>query len=173
MRTRMILSVSTMILVCTVALHSNSAFSQQRGPSTPEERAKAVQVARDLESDPLGPNAKDERSWITVWLIQVPDISVKFCTDLLEPRPKPESHYAAEISTQMLFSGAAFVIGNPKKAKDQQAVYLAGLEGALKSYEAALKKDPEARWPSVDGIIEKRDQGKLDEYLKQAMKKCK
>ena len=173
MRIRVKPWVLSVILLFTVGLSRNLAFSQQRGPSTPDERAKAVQVARDLESNPLGPNAKDERSWITVWLIQVPDISVKFCTDLLGPRPKPESHYAAEISTQMLFSGAAFVIENPKKAKDQYGVYLAGVEGALKSYEAALEKDPEARWPSVDGIIEKRDQGKLDEYVKQAMKKCK
>jgi len=171
--TRVKLWVSTIILLCSVGLSRGLAFSQKRGPSTPDERAKAIQFARDLEADPLGPNAKDERAWFTVWLIQVPDISVKFCTDLLGPRSKPESRHAAEISTQMLFSAAAFVIENPKKAKDQQAVYLAGVEGALKSYEAALKKDPEARWPSVDGIIEKRDQGKLDEYVKQAMKKCK
>jgi len=60
-----------------------------------------------------------------------------------------------------------------KKKNDQEAVYLAGVDGALKSYEAILKREPQARWPFVDGFIEKRDQGKLGEHVKQGMKKCK
>jgi hypothetical protein len=71
-----------MFLFITVS-GEKSVYSQERGPSTSEERTKAVQFARDLEADPLGPNAKEERSWITVWLIQIPDITVKFCTSLL------------------------------------------------------------------------------------------
>jgi hypothetical protein len=73
----------------------------------------------------------------------------------------------------MLYSAAAFMIENPKKKNDQHAVYLAGVDGALKSYEAILKKDSQVRWPFVDGLIEKRDQGKLGEYVQEAMKKCK
>jgi hypothetical protein len=166
-------SVLTLILLCAGSVRENLVYSRERGPSTPEERAKAVQIARDLEVDPLGANAKEERNWIMTWLIQVPDLSVKFCTDLLGPRPNPQSPYWAGISTQMLFSSAAFIIENPKKAKDQQAVYLAGVDGALRSYEAILKKDPQVRWPSVEGIIELRNRGKLDDYVRQAMKKCK
>jgi hypothetical protein len=166
-------TLAMMFLVFT-AVGGKSAHSQEkRGPSTAEERSKAVQFARDLESDPLGPNAKEERSWITVWLIQIPDITVKFCTSLLGPRSDPENIHWSAVSTQMLYSGAAFMIENPKKKNDQQAVYLAGLDGALKSYEAILKKEPQARWPFVDELIEKRDQGKLGEYVKQSMTKCK
>jgi hypothetical protein len=172
MQTRSAFCTMCLMLLFITTLRVCSAYSQERGPSTPEERSQAVHFARDLESDPLGPNAKEERSWITLWLIQVPDITVKFCTDLLGPRPSPESSYWSGISTQMLFSGAAFMIENPKKKKDQQAVYLAGVDGALKSYEAMLKMKPEARWPFVDELVEKRNQGKLGEYVQQAMKKC-
>jgi hypothetical protein len=173
MQTRLAFRTFALLLLFITALRVNSAYSQERGPSRPEERTQAVRFARDLEADPLGPNAGDERSWITLWLIKIPDITVKFCTDLLGLRPNPESSYWSGISTQMLFSGAAFMIENPKKKKDQQAIYLAGVDGALKSYEAILKKEPEARWPFVDELIEKRNQGKLEEYVQQAMKKCK
>ena len=159
MHTRTAFCILAMFLFITVS-GEKPVYSQERGPSTSEERTKAVQFARDLEADPLGPNAKEERSWITVWLIQIPDITVKFCTSLLGPRSDPESTYWSGISTQMLYSGAAFIIENPKKRNDQQAVYLAGLDGALKSYEAILKREPEARWPFVDGLIEKRDSRK-------------
>jgi hypothetical protein len=173
MGTRTRLCTLAAIFLFVSSLGERPAFGQQRGPSTAEERTKAVQIARDLETDPLGPNAKEERSWITVWLIQIPDITVKFCTDLLGPRPTPDGSHMSEISSQMLYSGAAFMIENPKKKNDQEAVYLAAVDGALKSYEAVLKKEPQARWPFVDGLIEKRGQGKLEEYVKQAMKKCK
>jgi hypothetical protein len=173
MHTRAMLYILAIMLLFTAAIGQKSASGQNRGPSTAEERTKAVQIAHDLEADPLGPNAKEERSWLTVWLIQIPDITVKFCTELLGPRPSPESSYWSGISTQMLYSGAAFIIENPKKKNDQQGVYLAGVDGALKSYEAILKAEPQARWPFVDGLIEKRDQGKLGEYVKQAMTKCK
>ena len=165
-------TLAIMFLFIT-AIGVKSAYSQARGPSTAEERNRAVKFARDLEADPLGPNAKEERSWITVWLIQIPDITVKFCTALLGPRSDPENSHWSDVSTQMLYSGAAFMIENPKKKNDQQAVYLAGLDGALKSYEAILKREPQARWPFVDGLIEKRDQEKLDEYVKQSTTKCK
>lgn len=172
MYTRVAFCIVAMFLFITV-ISEKSTYSQKRGPSTAEERTKAVQVARDLEADPLGPNAKEERSWITVWLIQIPDMTVKFCTSLLGPRSDPENSHWPDVSTQMLYSGAAFMIENPKKKNDQQAVYLAGLDGALKTYEAILKKEPQARWPFVDGLIEKRDQGKLGEYVKQVTTKCK
>jgi hypothetical protein len=173
MHTRTAISALAIPFLFIAVTGKQFAYSQERGPSTAEERTKAVQFARDLEADPLGPNAKEERSWITQWLIQIPDITVKFCTDLLGPRPSPESTYWSGISTQMLYSGAAFIIENPKKKNDLQAIYLAGVEGALKSYEAILKRESQARWPFVDGLIEKRDQGKLGEYVKEAMKKCK
>ena len=54
---------------------------KKRGPSTPEERARAVQIARALEGDPLQPGSKEMRTWFTLWLIEVPDIAVQVCGD--------------------------------------------------------------------------------------------
>jgi hypothetical protein len=66
-----------MTVVATVAVFSTQAGAQQRGPSTPEERARAVQTAKSLQSDPLAPNVQEDREWLVKWLIEVPDISVK------------------------------------------------------------------------------------------------
>ena len=43
--------------------------AQDRGPSTPEERAKAVKIAHDLENDPLATDAKEQRTWVIQWII--------------------------------------------------------------------------------------------------------
>src|ERR1039458_7272074 len=92
MHTRAALCTLGLVALFIIVPGDNSAYGQQRGPSTAEERTKAVQFARDLEDDPLGPNAKDERSWITLWLIQIPDITVKFCTGLLGPPLRSREH---------------------------------------------------------------------------------
>jgi hypothetical protein len=49
---------------------------------------------------------------------------------------------------------------------DQQAVFQAGVEGALKAYQAILKARPRAHWYFLDSLIEMRDKGELKEYLR-------
>ena len=51
-------------VVATVAVFSTQAGAQQRGPSTPEERARAVQTAKSLQSDPLARNVQEDREWL-------------------------------------------------------------------------------------------------------------
>lgn len=126
-----------------------------------------------MESDPLGKQAKDQRSWLVQWLIVVPDISVKACSGLLGPVVGSKKNYAPELFTQTLASAAAFVISNPDKAKDNVAVYMAGLEGALRAYQSILKVQPKANWPFLDDLIEKRKKGELAEYVRQAATHCR
>ena len=149
------------------------AQTETRKPSTPEDRAKAVEIARSLESDPLGKNAKEQRNWMVHWLIDVPDISVKVCGDLLKPLLGSNKNYAPEIFTQMVASSAAFMIANPASAEDRMAVYTAALEGSLRTYESILKVKPKARWPYLDDLIEKRNKDELAEYVRQAAVHCK
>jgi hypothetical protein len=55
--------------------------SQTRGPSTPEERARAVKVAHELEEEPLAKDAKERREWMIQWIVNIPDITVDVCFD--------------------------------------------------------------------------------------------
>jgi len=149
---------------------------RKRGPSTPEERAKAVQIARALEGDPLQPGNKDMRTWFTLWLIEVPDITVQVCGEELGPvfqEKDRDKNFVSEIFGQSMFSAASFVIEHPDEAKDAIPVYTAGVEGSLKAYQSILKTHPEAKWPFLDDLIVKQQNGELAKYVEKATAKCR
>jgi hypothetical protein len=135
--------------------------ADQRGPSTPEERAKALQIIHQLESDPLSSGAKEERQWLTLWLIAVPDIHVALCTEFYPPLLGADKNYASELVMQGPYSMAAFEIQHPDQAADEVSTYLAAVEGTLRTYEAILQKKPKARWPVLDDLLAKREKVNL------------
>jgi hypothetical protein len=150
----------------------SSRAQQKRGPSTPEERAKAVQFAHDLENNPLGPQTKSEREWLTLWLIEIPDITVEVCPRLLGPELPDKKKYGTEILSQLMYSEAAFMIEKPDKAKEVLEVHAAGVVGSLKAYEAILKDHPKAKSKALDDILSRRDKGELKDHVQEAMKSC-
>src|ERR1700686_3531651 len=101
--------------------------AQDRGPSTSEERARAVKIAHELEDDPLAKDAKEKRTWVIKWIVEIPDITVNVCFDYFGKVPDPPRGHSMEITNQMVISSAAFMIEHPDKAKDEQAVALLGL----------------------------------------------
>jgi hypothetical protein len=162
-----------LIACCFVFVISGQA-QNARGPSTPEERATAVKAAKLLESEPFHKDAKKVRQWFTGWVIEVPDITVELCGGYLEPLSKKQKNYSAEILGQMMFASAAFIIEYPEQAKDRVAVNQAGVEGALRTYEAILKEQPKAKWEFLDSLITRRDKGELRAYVEEiARTKCK
>ena len=149
-----------------------AARAQQRGPSTLEERARAVKIAHELEEDPLGKDAKEKRQWVIQWIIAIPDITVTECSEFFGRTPGTTHAHSKEIVYQMDISSAAFMIEHPDRAKDDQAVATAGLLGSLKTYQSILKREPEARWPYLDKLVQMRDEGKLDDYVSDTRRKC-
>jgi carboxypeptidase Q len=170
---RMLQSLLLLLFLSSNLLAQNE---QKRGPSTPEERAKAVRTARALESDPLQPGNKDMRTWFTLWLIEVPDITVQVCGDELGPvfhESNRDKNFVSEIFGQSMFSSASFIIEHQDQAKDAVAVYTAGVEGSLKAYQSILKTHPEAKWPFLDDLIVKQQSGELAKYVEKATAKCR
>jgi hypothetical protein len=149
-----------------------SLRAQQRGPSTPEERARAVKIAHELEDDPLAKDAKEQREWVIRWIIEIPDITVNVCDDYFGELPDPPRSHSLEITDQMVISSAAFMIEHPDKVQDEQAVALSGLLGSIKAYQAILKHEPESRWAQMDKLVLMRDQGQLDDYVADTRRKC-
>src|SRR2546421_5339309 len=130
------------ILALTLGFVVKTTFAQKRGPSTPEERKRAVEIATMLENDPLNKNAKSLSRELLLWLIEVPDVSVKICTNVLGDYSKIKGDYSPTIISQLTFSEAKFVIEHPEQAHDDHQVYLAGVEGGLKSYQNIKKAKP-------------------------------
>lgn len=148
--------------------------AQARGPSTREERDKVVALARSLERDPFAENAPATRRWLRDWAVEVPDIKFYACDALLLPGLGDDYPYASEVRLQPFLSAAAFAIEHQDKARDEIAQYTAGIEGALRVYEALLKSKPDARSAFLDDLLAKRDRGELvDHITKAANEKCK
>jgi hypothetical protein len=170
---RAIPSLLLLLFLCSSVFAQNG---QKRGPSSPGERAKAVQTARALEVDPLQPGNKDMRTWFTLRLIDVPDITVQVCGEELGPvfhESNRDKNFVSEIFGQSMFSSASFIIEHPDQAKDAVAVYTAGVEGSLKAYQSILKMHPEANWPFLDDLIVKQQNGELAKYVEKATAKCR
>ena len=151
---------------------SQAVRAQQRGPSTSEERTRAVKIAHQLEETPLAKDAQDHRQWVFQWIVDIPDITVNGCIEYFGKVPNPPRGHSKEIVQQMIISSAAFMIEHPDKAKDEQAVATAGLLGSLKAYQSIVKEEPDARWSLLDKIVQMRDQGKLDDYISDMRRRC-
>jgi len=167
MKVRRVLVFS--ILLCTSILWSQ----EKRGPSTPDEREKALKTIDSLEAHPLDSSLIDQREWLLKWLIDVPDIHVQVCV-LLPDLPKGDKKDSNVIFMQMMLSSARYAIEHKDEPVNSIAQYQAGVRGALRVYEVLLAQNAKDRQPALDDLIKKRDDGSLDAYIQgQAASKCK
>jgi len=167
---RKIVSVIALFLICVLQIQCTLG----RGLSTPEERAKAINIARSLERDPLAKDAAANRQWLLNWIIEVPDIHFKSCVNLLSPGVGDQYRYSAEVNQQIIFSAAAFKLEQPDNLRNDTGAYIAGVEGALRVYERLVKSVPDAKLAFLDDLVAKRDRGELaDHVAKLAKEKCK
>jgi hypothetical protein len=147
--------------------------AQQRGPSTPEERKRAVEIATLLENDPLNKEEKALSQELLFWLIAVPDIHIKICTNVLGDYSKIKGDYAPTITAQLTFAEAKFIIEHPDQATDEYQVYLAGVEGVLKTYQNIKRAKPKVKMEPLEQLLVKHQAGQLPEFVKTAMGGCK
>ncbi|MGZ4789549.1 MAG: hypothetical protein ACXVZX_13605 [Terriglobales bacterium] len=154
--------VAIMLLIAAVAV-----AQEGRGPSTRTERDRAVKIAHALEADPLAPSLRDDGAWLLQWIEAVPDITISICTD---PAAANSGYrYNPELMAQKTFSMAAFIIEHSAQKNDDLAVEAAGVEGALKGYQAILKKNPKAHSAYWDRLLRKQEEGTLRDYVSDYM----
>jgi hypothetical protein len=118
-----------------------------------------------LRADPLSHEVQGGREWLIKWLIEIPDISVKLGSNFLGDLGKEKNGYSGALLASMMASEASFVIEHPDKRKDSNAMYFAGVDGALESYQAIQKKDPQYHLPHLDELLQKQERGTLAEYV--------
>jgi hypothetical protein len=166
-------SLLLIALIIACGLSASSSLAQKRGPSTSEERKRAVEIATLLENDPLNKNASALSRELLIWLIEVPDITVTICTGMLGDYSKIKGDYAGTITTQLSFAETRFVIEHPEEAKDEYRVYLAGVESALRTYQNIKKAKPGVRLQPLEELLMKQQAGQLPEFIRNAMAGCK
>jgi hypothetical protein len=159
--------LATLLAVAALA----PAAARARGPSTPEERKRAVETVRKLEREPLARSSMQARKWLFQWIVEIPDINVTSCPGPLDPLREDESDsFAQLLFVQSVFGMAAFQIENPKKAGDANAVQTAGVESVLRAYDAMRKADSELKYKELDRLEKARKDGKLAEIVKKETK---
>jgi hypothetical membrane protein len=164
------LGITAVFVMCVL----QPRHAEARGPSTPQDRERFVALVRLLERDPLAENANAMRQQLRDWTIEVPDIRFTACPDLLNHAVGDVYPYSRAIKLQVLLSGAVLTIEEPGEARDDVAVFTAGVEGALRAYQVLVRSTPDGRLAALDDLIEKRDRGELvDHIARLANEKCK
>ena len=152
------------LLAVTVLAASVPAESKTRGPSTPEERERALSYVQSLEQNPLAKDSLDKRMWLTEWIVQVPDFTVSPCCKDLESLDKINDTYSNQLRMQVIYSQAAFILQHPNVKSDAEK-QAAGLAGALRAYRAIQRFDPTAQYPVLDNLLSLQKKGKLLQYV--------
>jgi hypothetical protein len=139
--------------------------------SMPEGRKRAVELARQLEEDPLGPNAEERRAELLKWWTTVSDQPLNWCADMLAKELKgADRDLAIAVSLQAPLSAAAAMIERPELAKDKKALAVAGIEGALRAYRSVISKEPGRKNEFLEGL---QKEGALETYVDSKLPSCK
>jgi hypothetical protein len=164
-------SITAVTVVLALSL-GVGAQEQKRGPSTPEERARAVRTAQELEARPTDLSLRDDYKWLLVWATEVPDLTVSICTANMPWKDKYK--HSGDLAAVGLAATVTFVIQHPDEGKDAATAGLAAMESMLRAYQKIVEQDPKAHSKEMDEVVEIQRQGKLDEYIRSRWAKtCK
>lgn len=143
-----------------------------KGRLSPEQLAPVAEAIRRLEANPLAGDVMEARRNLLMWLMDSPDVTVRVCEHVW-PAPPQSSETSGITMTQFLFSSAGFIIEHPDQANDPVAVNLAGLQGALRTYELlkALRGNA-AKNRDLEKLLEKRERGELEAYVRAGLARC-
>jgi TPR repeat protein len=143
-------------------------------PSTPQDRAYALQLTRRLELDPLSLDAAAGRNWLERWWWGIPDIEARYC-NFIDPPDHQPYEYSLILYHQITFSEGAYILQHLAEPRDWQAAYLAGVQGALRTYESIQRKEPAQKSTWLESLLEKRERGDLADTVRQlvADRRCK
>lgn len=154
------LSLFACLFCMCLSIH---AFSQDQKPSEKEMLVKASQI---LEQSPFHEKAKDFRSWAVTYVMQTKDVDVVVCGgSVVAPLLDKKNKYGSELIAQYTIGMAAYKISNPSQANDENAAQLAGLESAIKAYQAMVKEKPKAQFAPMDDLATKLNSGELKKMV--------
>jgi hypothetical protein len=140
------------------------------GRMSPEQLASVAAAIRRLEANPLAADGMEARRNLLTWLSDSPDVTVKVCGDVV---PTTGQETVRSVFFQFVVSSAAFIIEHPDQANDELAVNLAGVQGALHTYQllkARLGK--EAKNGALEELLRKQEQGQLEAHVRAGVARC-
>jgi hypothetical protein len=165
--------VRNVIAVPVVALLATAGAGAQggRGPSTAEERDKALRLIDQVEADPMAFESREAREWLVNWLGEVPDVVVSYCTTPLGSG-KDLDEVPAELKMQMQLGQAAYLIRHPEARPDSLEVFMAGVESTIRSYDRLRKAGTVWKVSALEDLKKDQADGKLAGTVEKRAKKC-
>jgi carboxypeptidase Q len=154
---------SWVVLCCFIVSMIHASSAQET--STPQERAQWAETTHKLESNPLDDSVNKQGEAALKRLSDVHDVHVPLCPTLLSEFNGMKYTYSHAITRQYMLSSAAFMIENPDKGGDTNAMNLAAVESVLKTYQAILQQKPDAKAKALDELLKRKSQGKLMDYV--------
>src|ERR1051326_6283176 len=118
--------ITCIVVFSLVAAIGEGAPAQET--STTEERARWVDITHKLETNPLDESLNKDGESALTRLSDVHDIHVPLCPAFLNEFNGMKYSYSHAITRQYMLASATFMIENPAKAEDANAVNLAGVE---------------------------------------------
>jgi hypothetical protein len=132
--------------------------------STPEERARWVEIMHRLESNPLDESANKDGDWAFARIDGAGDFHVVVCVPLVGEFIDLKYKYRLLMLRQYILASASFQIENPPRVgeePDTNAMNLVAIRSVLKVYSAVLQRRPEAEWKPLDELVEQQSEGNL------------
>ena len=109
------------------------------------DEAKFVRLTRQLDQEPLRDTDKQMRAWMMQWLTETPTLTVTVC-NIVGLLDQPLVPNADILFGQTMFGNGAYQIEHPGERSLPLTQQVAGVTSALRSYEALVAKDPDARF---------------------------
>ena len=153
--------LTIILALLTVALSAQISYAQS-------EKEMLVKTVRALEEKPFDKETIKMRERSLLWVIETDQVSVTACSGVMSAFLDKKNKFGSELTVAYTLGMAAFKLENPDKKTDENAAQLAGLESALKSYEAMLKEKPKGKFAAVDMLLAKRADGTLAKYVADA-----
>ncbi len=168
-RPRLAMLLAALALLAPTA--SSLLAAEGRGPSTPEERDYVLELVEMLESRPEAAEAAAARKWLVVWLSSVPDLTVHFCLDPLGS-PEQLEGVPSDLKVQPAFSQAAYLIRHPDTDAKSPEVFVAGIEGVLRAYDALRAHGGVGQLAPLERLRQEQAAGRLREWVGRRLENC-
>ena len=150
--------LSIIFMLLFVAFCSQIAFAQSQKE---KDRAAFISNTKLLEKKPFDANAPTAREWGFKWVVATDEVTVGLCAATMKLIPEKKNKFKSELFMQFTFGMALFQLENPDKKSDEAASTVAGLESALRAYEAMVAENDKAKNAEMDALLAKRNNGEL------------
>lgn len=134
-------------------------------------KSELIMASKLLEKEPFHKDAKAIRGLAVNYVIETDDVSIVVCGgDLMEALLDKKNKNSTELVAQYTIAMAAFKLEDAEKKDDENAAQLAGVESALRTYDAMIKEKPKTKHAGLEKLIAKRQDGSLAAMVEAA--KC-